>query len=220
VLTKLLFNGICNRRLIYNIIGLIGYYIAAALVDRPWMGRRRLQMISFTALTIIFFVTGAVFESASSSVLIMLYFLSNIAATAGAETTVKIMSAESFPAEVKGTCYGLSAFLGKAGATFATILFGLVNTVDIFWICGALSAAGILFTFIFSNDMTHVSLAEHDAQLELFLEGRLNAYKGRLNSAAQLSNYELWTGRHGEYDPSWARKLIQEEKDKLVATNQ
>lgn len=56
-------------------------------------------------------------------------------------------------------------------------------------------------------DLTHVSLSEHDAQLELFLEGQPEKYMGRLNKDEHLSNYERWTKRHGSYDPFWASNL-------------
>ena len=55
-----------------------------------------------------------------------------------------------------------------------------------------------------------MSLSEHDAQLELLLEGRPEKYMGRLNLYDHLSNFERWTGRHGKYDSQWAYKLISE----------
>ena len=70
---------------------------------------------------------------------------------------------------------------------------------------------GALFTFFFSVDLTHVSLAEHDVQLELFLEGRLDEYKGKLNDKKHLSLFESMTGRHGEYVSHWANDLIKDE---------
>lgn len=102
--------------------------------------------------------------------------------------------------------------MGKAGALAATIAFSYVDTDVIFYICGAVSALGLAFTFLFSVDLTRVSLAEHDAQLELFLEGRPEEYKGRLNAPRHLSVWEIATGRHGEYDPKWAMKLVEKER--------
>ena len=61
--------------------------------------------------------------------------------------------------------------------------------------------------------MTHVSFAEHDAQLELFLEGRLDQYKGKLNEPKHLSLFERMTGKHGEYDPNWAGKFVTKERE-------
>ena len=75
---------------------------------------------------------------------------------------------------------------------------------------------GFLFTLFFSVDLTHVSLAEHDAQLELFLEDRVDEYRGKLNDTKHLSLYEKLTGRHGDYDPMWAMVLVKKEMDRSL----
>jgi hypothetical protein len=84
----------------------------------------------------------------------------------------------------------MSAFLGKAGALIATITFGKVDTPTIFLICGVVGLIGAVITVFFSVDLTHVSLSEHNAQLELYLEGRLDEYKGKLNKKVHLSLFD------------------------------
>ena len=101
----------------------------------------------------------------------------------------------------------MSAFLGKTGALLATITFGKVDTPTIFLICGIVGLIGAVITILFSVDLTHVSLSEHDALLELSLEGRLDDYKEKLNKKKHLSLFERMTGSHGEYDPNWANTL-------------
>jgi MFS family permease len=192
--------------LLYNLIGLVGYYVAASVIDRPHIGRKKLQMASFAILCVLFCLSAALFKSASPGVLMAFYFLSNFFSTFGANTTTYVMAAETYPTELRGTCHGLSAFSGKLGALVATIAFGVVDSETIFWICGAASAVGVVLTYVFSCDMTGLSLAEHDAQLELLMDERLNDYKGKLNCPRHLSNYEIWFERHGEYDPQWMHK--------------
>jgi len=203
--------------LLNNVIALCGYYCAAAVIDKPVVGRLRLQLFSFAVSAVIFLLTSGVINRASPGALIVLYFLSSFFGQFGSNVTTYVMAAETYPTEVRGTCHGLSAFLGKCGALLATLVFSHVTTKTIFLICGCASIAGFLFTLIFSVDLTHVSLAEHDAQLELFLEGRPEAYKGRLNAPRHLSNWELITGRHGEYDPNWAMKLVDDDTEKAVS---
>jgi hypothetical protein len=82
---------------------------------------------------------------------------------------------------------------GKLDALLATLVFGYVTTRWIFMITSITCFIAVAFTWIFSADLTHVSLSEHDAQLELFLEGRPEKYRGRLNKYEHLSNYEWWT---------------------------
>lgn len=110
----------------------------------------------------------------------------------------------------------VSAFMGKTGALLATIVFQQLTSPQIFFICGGVSIAGALFTLFFSVDLTHVSLAEHDAQLELFLEGRVDEYKGRLNAPKHLSLYEKLTGRHGDYEPQWALSLVKKDMERAL----
>jgi hypothetical protein len=123
------------------------------------------------------------------------------------------MAAETYPTELRSTCHGISAFAGKMGALFATVAFSYVSTRWIFFITGMTCLLAMVMTWIFSVDLTHVSLSEHDAQLELLLEGRPEKYKGQLNCYEHLSNYEIWTGRHGDFDKRWAYKLVAEELD-------
>jgi len=99
----------------------------------------------------------------------------------------------------------------------ATTVFSLVEINVVFYICGVVSIIGVVLTLLFSVELTRVSLAEHDAQLELFYDGRPEAYKGKLNAPEHLSLYERWTGRHGEYDPGWVQKLVAAERAKRVS---
>jgi hypothetical protein len=121
------------------------------------------------------------------------------------------MAAETYPTELRGTFHGLSAFLGKLGALVATIGFGYLDVTQVFYVCGGCSVMGLLVTYMFSVDLTGVSLAEHDAQLELLYADRISQYMGKLNEKAHLSNFEVWTGRHGKYDSEWVRRFVVDE---------
>ena len=195
--------------LVSNLCGLAGYYATALVIDKPMVGRKRLQMCSLLICAALFLLTGGIFNSASPQVLMLLFFLSAFFVQFGPNVTSYVMAAETYPTELRATCHGISAFMGKAGALSATIGFGYLTTPQIFFICGGTSLAGALFTLLFSVDLTHVSLAEHDAQLEMLLEGRVDDYKGKLNAPKHLSLYERLTGRHGEYDEDWAYKLLK-----------
>ncbi len=61
---------------------------------------------------------------------------------------------------------------------------------DIFFICTAKCFVGSLFTVLFPVDLMGISLAEHDAQLELFLDDKVDQYKGKLNDPKHLSLYK------------------------------
>jgi MFS family permease len=201
-----------GRLLFNNFVSLLGYYAAAKVIDIERVGRMRLQMFSFLMCSILFLITSLIFESAQSGVIMVLFFASSFFGNFGANVTTYVMAAETYPTELRSTCHGISAFAGKAGALLATIAFGLLDTSTIFAVTAATCLMGFLFTWVFSCDLTHVSLAEHDAQLELFLEGRPEKYQGLLNKKEHLTNFEIWTGRHGEFDELWAKKLVAEER--------
>lgn len=194
--------------LINNLCALVGYYAAAYVIDIPAIGRLRLQVTSFLICAILFLITGAIFNTASPQLLLFLYFISSFFGQLGPNVTTYVMAAETYPTELRGTCHGISAFLGKAGALLATIVFSHMTSPQIFFVCGGTGILGALFTFFFCVDLTHVSLAEHDVQLELFLEGRLDEYKGKLNHKKHLSFFERITGRHGQYECDWARDFV------------
>jgi hypothetical protein len=202
--------------LLNNIFALVGYYCAASVIDRPYVGRKKLQMFSFAVCAILFMTTAAIFETANAGIIIFLFFASSFFGNFGANVTTYVMAAETYPTELRGTFHGLSAFCGKLGALVANICFVYLSTVDIFWICGGCAVAGLVFTYVFSADLTGVSLAEHDAQLELLFADSLHRYKGKLNQKEHLSNYELWTGRHGKFDKEWVIKLVVDEKERAA----
>jgi len=157
----------------------------------------------------------AVFNTASPSWLLFLYFMSSFV-TNWANVTTYVMAAETYPTELRATCHGISAFMGKTGALLATLVFSHLESSEIFFVCSGVGAIGTLFTLFFSVDLTHVSLAEHDAQLELLIEGRVEDYKGKLNARKHLSLYEKLTGRHGEYEPDWAISLVRKDMERAL----
>ena len=74
----------------------------------------------------------------------------------------------SYPTAIRGTCYGLSAAIGKTGAAIGTQAFTPIeNNLGKRWtfiiaaICGV---AGVLVTYFFVPDMTGVDLADEDAK--------------------------------------------------------
>ncbi len=96
--------------LVNNLCGLVGYYCAARVIDMPTVGRKKLQMSSFLACTVIFLITGGIFEKTSPQVLMFLYFLSSFLINFGPHVTAYVMAAETYPTELRGTCHGSESF--------------------------------------------------------------------------------------------------------------
>jgi sugar phosphate permease len=89
-----------------NLCALAGYYCAAYVIDKPSVGRVKLQMISNIVCAITFVIAGVVFNSASSGVLMGLYFFSSYCVNFGPNVTTYVMAAESYPTELRGTLHG------------------------------------------------------------------------------------------------------------------
>lgn len=84
-----------------------------------------------------------------------------------------LMSSESYATAVRGTCYGISAALGKTGAAVGTEVFTPIQTnLGKKWtfivaaICGIV---GILVTFIFIPNLTGDDLAIEDEKFRAYL---------------------------------------------------
>jgi hypothetical protein len=63
--------------LLNNIIALVAYYIAACIIDIPSIGRKKVQIVFFLLVSIIFLIMSSIFESSSSGLLMALFFLSS-----------------------------------------------------------------------------------------------------------------------------------------------
>lgn len=100
--------------LINNAIALIGYLLAALLIDR--IGRRSIQLIGFFILSLVFLTVAALYpalQKTSFTVFFVLYLLTSFFGQLGPNATTYLLPAETFPTEVRSIAHGLSAFAGK-----------------------------------------------------------------------------------------------------------
>jgi hypothetical protein len=81
--------------LINNLCALVGYYAAAYVIDKPAVGRKRLQFVSFLICAVLFIITGAIFNTASAQVLLFLYFISSFFGQLGPNVTTYVMAGKS-----------------------------------------------------------------------------------------------------------------------------
>ena len=84
-----------------------------------------------------------------------------------------LLSSESYATAVRGTCYGISAAIGKTGAAVGTEVFTPIQihlgkrwTFIVAAICGV---AGILVTYFFVKDVRGDDLANEDEQFRAYL---------------------------------------------------
>jgi MFS family permease len=137
--------------LLFAIAAVPGYFLAAATVDG--IGHKKLQMIGFFMMGLMFFLIGMLPEVVHIfSIFIVLYGLSYFFAEFGPNTTTFILAAEVFPVNLRTTGHGFSAGAAKVGAFLGAFLFpilyqslGLSNTLKITFL---FSLAGLLITAV------------------------------------------------------------------------
>jgi MFS transporter, PHS family, inorganic phosphate transporter len=109
--------------LVLSVAGLIpGYWVSVATIDI--IGRKPIQLMGFTVLTILFCIIGFGFHRISTGGLFALYCLCNFFQNWGPNTTTFIVPGEVFPTRYRSTSHGISAASGKIGAIIAQALIG------------------------------------------------------------------------------------------------
>ncbi|KAF8214231.1 phosphate transporter [Mycena galopus ATCC 62051] len=113
--------------LIFSVAGLIpGYWVAFFLID-SW-GRKQMQLMGFTMLTILFIIMGFAYDvlsttSTGRAAFVFLYCLTNFFQNFGPNTTTFVIPGEVFPTRYRSTAHGISAASGKFGAIVAQVGF-------------------------------------------------------------------------------------------------
>jgi MFS transporter, PHS family, inorganic phosphate transporter len=103
-----------------------GYWVSVALIDT--IGRKPIQIMGFTILTILFIIIGFAFNKLSSHGLLALYVLAQFFFNFGPNSTTFVVPGECFPTRYRSTSHGFSAASGKIGAIIAQVVFGPLRT--------------------------------------------------------------------------------------------
>ncbi|KAJ7022592.1 phosphate transporter [Mycena alexandri] len=125
-------HNICVGNLILSVAGLIpGYWVSFIFID-SW-GRRPIQLMGFTILTILFIIMGFSYDrliatTSGKNAFVFLYCLTNFFQNFGPNTSTFLIPGEIFPTRYRATAHGISAASGKLGAIIAQVGFSqLVN---------------------------------------------------------------------------------------------
>lgn len=121
-----LFNNAVGNIILICAGSIPGYWISVFTVDT--LGRKPIQIMGFTILTVLFFIIGSMFYSLSSGALLALYVLCQLFFNFGPNTTTFIVPGECFPTRYRSTSHGISAASGKIGAIIAQVLIGPLRT--------------------------------------------------------------------------------------------
>ncbi|SCU80801.1 LAMI_0B03774g1_1 [Lachancea mirantina] len=173
---------VAGWNLLLGIIAVPGCFVGAYLCDR--IGRKYTLIFGFSGYLIFGLIIGCAFEQLSriTPLFIIFYGFMNGMANAGPGDMMGVVSSESFPTAVRGTCYGLSAALGKVGAVVGTQCFTPIRdnlgkrwTFIIAALCGL--AGIIVSTFLIrhlrEDDLMRQDIDFHNFLIEHGWEGRM-----------------------------------------------
>ena len=165
--------GTAEWQLLLGAIALPGVIIGALLCDV--LTRKQLMMIGFGGYLVMGLILGNAYTQISAilPLFVVLYGIMLSMGNFGPGNMVGLVSSESYATAVRGTCYGISAAMGKAGAAIGTQCFQPIeNNLGIRWtfiIAAIVGAVGIVVTWIFIPSLTGDDLALEDERFRAYL---------------------------------------------------
>ncbi|KIK71113.1 hypothetical protein GYMLUDRAFT_90105 [Collybiopsis luxurians FD-317 M1] len=169
-------------QLLLGTIALPGVFIGAWLCNI--IGRRKTLMLGFSGYLVFGLIIGCAYNKIITIVplFVVFYGLMQSSGNLGPGDMMGLVSAESYPTAIRGTCYGLSAAIGKVGAAVGTQAFTPIETNLgkrwTFIIAAIVGVLGILVTYFFIPDMTGIDLADEDAKFMQYLAE--NGWEGQV----------------------------------------
>ena len=177
-------------QLLLGTLALPGVILGALLIDK--IGRKRIMMIGFGGYLVFGLILGCAHDQISAilPLFVIFYGIMLSLGNFGPGNLVGIVSTESYATAVRGTCYGLSAALGKTGAAVGTQVFQPIeNNLGVRWtfvIDAIIGLVGILVTYFFIRDLTGADLAVEDEKFRAYLVR--NDWKGMMGDADLKAN--------------------------------
>ncbi|EKM50794.1 uncharacterized protein PHACADRAFT_105051 [Phanerochaete carnosa HHB-10118-sp] len=171
--------------LLFSGVGLVpGYWVTFLFIEK-W-GRKRIQLIGFAVLTVLFIVMEpsslSLFGTTSGTkAMLALFIIAAFFMNFGPNTTTFMVPGELFPTRYRSTCHGLSAAAGKVGAIVSQFaIFGnkSLSTANALFVCVPFMATGFLATLLL-EETSQMTLEEMtNEQQDHFIAGELLIYFG------------------------------------------
>ncbi len=166
-------NSTAEWTLLLGSIALPGVFIGAYLLDI--VGRKKIMMIGFGGYLVFGLIIGCAYTQISAILPLFVVFYGILLSFGnfGPGNLLGVISTESYATAVRGTCYGLSAALGKTGAAVGTQVFQPIeNNLGVRWtfiIAAITGCVGIVVTYFFVPNLTGDDLAIEDEKFRAYL---------------------------------------------------
>lgn len=180
-------------QLLLGIIAIPGVFVGAWLCDR--IGRKWTMLIGFSGYLVFGLVIGIAYEPLSKilGLFIVFYGLFNSFGNLGPGNMLGLVSSESYATGVRGSLYGLSAAVGKAGAAVGTQVFKPIQNHlgkrYTFIIAACIGVLGMLVTYFFIPHLREDDLMMEDVRFAEFL--RANGYTGSIGYMGETIDDEI-----------------------------
>ncbi|CBQ73177.1 related to GIT1-Glycerophosphoinositol transporter also able to mediate low-affinity phosphate transport [Sporisorium reilianum SRZ2] len=206
---------IAEWQFLLSFLGLPGTVLGALLL--PKLGSRKMFMIGLGGFLVLGLVIGCSYDhgvSTSVPALVILFGLLTFMGNFGPGCCCGLTSAEVYPSALRGTMYGLSAAIGKAGAAIGTQAFTPIQAhlgkKWVFIISAILGTIGIVLVYFCIPETTNFDLAEEDrAWLAYLVE---NGWQGEIGDGTEgVTDAQNAIARVKDSDASDASTLNDEE---------
>ena len=185
-------------------VSLIGYYLAAFLIDNKAYGRKWMMIVGFIGDFICFVIPAFNYHYYSTvgvHKFQTMYFISSFFNQFGPNCVSFIVAAEVYPTAIRATAHGFSAAWGKLGALVAAVMYNYITIEQRFYVVPWFGLAGALITFVWLPDTTGLDLKEQERRWNFIREGREHEYHGIAIHPQHLSLWERLRGVGKHYDP-------------------
>lgn len=194
-------------------VSLVGYYLAASLVDHKFYGRKTMQLVGFFFMFLFFLFCAIFFEDLQKpggpvSAFIWMYMMSSFFTQFGPNCTTFLVAAEVYPSSIRSTAHGFSAATGKLGALVPTIVYNYVKAGRTkFWIVPWFGLVAFIMTFLWLPDTTGLDLREQERYWRYVVAGNEDQYHGIAVHPRHLSWWEVHVlKRNRHYNPELDRQ--------------
>lgn len=160
-------------QLLLGSIALPGVFLGALVCDK--IGRKYTMMIGFSGYLVFGLIIGCAYDQIKEIIplFVIFYGLMNSMGNFGPGNMMGLVSSESYATGVRGTAYGISAAVGKAGAAIGTQVFTPIqDNLGKKWtfiIAAIVGTLGILITFFFIPHLKEEDLILEDELFKKYL---------------------------------------------------
>ncbi|WPG99555.1 Hypothetical protein R9X50_00237200 [Acrodontium crateriforme] len=161
-------------QLLLGMLSIPGVFLGAFLCNR--IGRKNTMMLGFSGYLVFGLIVGCAYDKLVKIVplFVVFYGLMQSSGNLGPGDMLGLISSESYATAVRGTCYGISAAVGKAGGAIGIEAFTPIQTHlgkrYTFIVAACVGVAGILVTYFFIPDIkSNEDLADRDEAFRAYL---------------------------------------------------